>query len=91
MTSINTIKNSHDQQNISSSSYKIRSTNTFNKITSINIRLLMRNEVNNWQEVSFLILPYKTTQNMLTSSHQFTKQNIIQISHSFCEIAKKSA
>ena len=28
---------------------KIRPRNTFNKITSTNIRLLMPNEVNNWQ------------------------------------------
>ena len=34
---------------------KIRSRNTFNKITSTNIRLLMRNEVNNWQQVCFFI------------------------------------
>ena len=44
-----TIKNKNDQQNTSSSSYKIRSRNTFNTITSTNIRLLMRNEINNWQ------------------------------------------
>ena len=43
-----TIKNLQDQQNTSSSSYKIRPRKTFNKITT-NIRLLMRNEVNNWQ------------------------------------------
>ena len=44
-----TIKNSNDQQNTSTSSYKLRSRNTFNKITSTNMRLLMRNEVNHWQ------------------------------------------
>ena len=32
-----TIKNSNDQQNTSSSSYKVRSRNTFNKITSTKI------------------------------------------------------
>ena len=53
-----TIKNSNDQQNTSSSSYKIRSRNTVNKITSTNIRLLMFNEVNNRQEVGLFILTY---------------------------------
>ena len=41
-----TIKDSNDQQTTSSSSYKIIARNTFNKITS-NIRLLMRDKVNN--------------------------------------------
>ena len=52
------IKNSNDQQNISSSSNKIRSRNTFNKITSTNIRLLLQNEVNNSQKVGFFILSH---------------------------------
>ena len=37
------------QQNTWNLSNKIRSTNTFNKIKSTDIRLPMRNEVNNWQ------------------------------------------
>ena len=39
------------------SAYKIRS--RINKITSKNIRLLMQNEVNNWQYIGFFILIYK--------------------------------
>ena len=49
MNKKSTIKDSNDQQNTLSSSYKIRSRNTFNKIASTNVRLLMRNEVNYWQ------------------------------------------
>ena len=44
---VGTTKKSTDEQNTSSSSYKIKSRNTFNKTKSTNIRLLSRNEVNN--------------------------------------------
>ena len=44
-----TIKNLNDQQSTLILLYKIRSRNTFNKITLTNIRLLMRNEVNIWE------------------------------------------
>ena len=73
-----TIKNSNDQQNRWSSSYKIRSRNTFNKTTSTNIRLLMRNEVNNWQKAGFFILTYKAKHNVLASLHELSEQNTIQ-------------
>ena len=50
------MKNSNYQQNTWYSSYKIRSRNTFDKITSTNTQLLMRTEVSNWQQVGFFIL-----------------------------------
>ena len=61
MNKRSSIKNSNDQQNTSSSSYKIRSRETFNKITSTTILLIVRNKVNNWQ-VGFFKLTYKTKQ-----------------------------
>ena len=64
------IKNINDQQNTSSSSYKISFRNTFNKITSTNIGLLMRNEVNNCYLFGFFILTYKTKHNVLASLHE---------------------
>ena len=40
-----------------------RSRNISNKITSTNIRLLMLNEINNWQYVGLIILTYNTKYN----------------------------
>ena len=53
--------NLNDKQNTSSLSYKIRSRITLNKITSANIRLLMRNEV--------------VIGNKLASFYELAKQN----------------
>ena len=55
------------------SSYKIRSRNTFNKITT-NIRLLMQNKVNNWQYVGIFTLTYKAKHNLLASLHELARQ-----------------
>ena len=42
----------------------------------------MRNDVNNWQQVGFFIQRFKTKHNVLTSLHEFTKQNIVQAGRS---------
>ena len=60
-----------DQQNTSSSSYRIRSRNTFNKRQPTNISLLMQND---WKYVGFFILNYKTKNNVLVPLHEFTKK-----------------
>ena len=60
-------------------------------IKTTNIRLLLRNEVNNWDRVGFFILTYKAKRNVLASLHELIKQNTLQTGRSFCEIAKNSA
>ena len=49
-----------------------------------------QNEVNNWQQVGFFTLTYKTKHNTLASLHNLTKQNTLKTGCSFCDIAKKS-
>ena len=65
--------------------------NIFNKIKSTNIRLLMRNDLNNWVEVSLFI--QLTNQNRICWLHYTNLQNKTQCRrcHFFCGITKKLA
>ena len=73
---------------------KIRSRNTFNKTTSTNIRLLMRNEVSNWQYVGFFVLTYKAKPMCWLPYTKLQNKTQYRRGRSFSEVvllAKKSA